>query len=70
MTHTIKHVGTIRTAAGEWNLYDQYPTNRRDYKITSAVHIGAPAQSIAFTTDASFERWLTRNMAPTQLPLL
>tara|TARA_R110000822_G_scaffold17335_4_gene58486 strand:- start:989 stop:1201 length:213 start_codon:yes stop_codon:yes gene_type:complete len=70
MTHTIKHVGIIRTPAGEWNLYDQYPTNRRDYKITSAVRIGKPAQSIAFTTDAAFERWLERNMVPVQIGLL
>lgn len=70
MRNTIKHVGIITTASGQWNLYDQYPTNRRDYKITSAVHIGKPAQSIAFTTDAAFERWLTRTMTPTQQPLI
>jgi len=70
MRNPIKHVGTITLASGEWNLYDQYPTNRRDYKITSAVHIGKPAQSIAFTTDESFARWLIRNKASAQLPLL
>ena len=32
--------------------------------------IGLSAQSIAFTTDESFERWLVRTKASAQLPLL
>ena len=69
MRNTIKHVGTLTLASGEWDLFDQYPTDRRDYKITSAVHIGLPVSSIAFTTDSAFEQWLTRNMIPVQSAL-
>ena len=65
-TQTIIHVGTIQTPSGAWNLYDQYPTSRRDFKITSAVPVGKPTQGIAFTTDRAFERWLAERMMPVQ----
>lgn len=66
---TIIHVGTIQTPSGTWNLYDQYPTSRRDFKITSAVPVGKPTQGIAFTNDLAFERWLEQRMAPVQRKL-
>lgn len=64
-TNTIQHVGTLRLTTGVWELYDQYPTSRRDYKITSAVREESGA-SIAFTTDHAFECWLVRNQQPVQ----
>lgn len=70
MTHaSIIHVGIITTPSGEWNLYDQYPTKRRDFKITSAVPVGKPTQGIAFTSDLAFERWLEQRIVPTQRAL-
>lgn len=70
MRNTIKHVGTLTLPSGDWDLFDQYPTDRRDFKITSAVHVGLPVKSIAFTTDLAFERWLGRNMQPVQQSLV
>lgn len=66
MSHTIIHVGIITTPDGAWNLYDQYPTSRRDFKITSAVPVGRPTCGIAFTSDPAFERWLEQRMTPVQ----
>ena len=69
MNH-ITHVGTISLPCGDFDLFDYYPTRSRDYKITSAVPVGSPTRSgIAFTDEASFERWLERNMAPVQKEL-
>jgi len=70
MNHTT-HVGTISLPCGDFDLYDHYPMrNSREYKITSAVPVGSPTRSgIAFTSEASFERWLERNMAPVQQEL-
>jgi hypothetical protein len=65
-TQHITHVGTLSLTSGDWDLYDYYPTARRDFKITSAVPKGKPTCSIAFTCEASFERWLEHNSAPVQ----
>ena len=66
---TVKHVGIITTPLGEWDLYDQYPTNRRDYKITSAVPRGKPTCGVTFASDAAFERWLMLAQQPVQRAL-
>ena len=65
------HVGRISLPCGDFDLYDYYPMrNSRDYKITSAVPVGSPTNSgTSFTSEASFERWLERNMAPVQKEL-
>ena len=69
MNH-ITHVGRISLPSGDFNLYDYYPMrDRRDYKITSAVPVGKPTCGISFLSEASFERWLERNMAPMQREL-
>ena len=69
MNH-INHVGTISLPCGDYDLFDYYPVRgRRDYKITSAVPVGKPTCGISFTSEASFERWLERNMAPVQKEL-
>lgn len=69
MNH-INHVGTISLPCGDYDLFDYYPVrDRRDYKITSAVPVGKPTCGISFTSEASFERWLERNMAPVQREL-
>jgi len=63
----MKHVGTITTPSGTYDLYDHYPQpGRRDYKITSAVPQGHPTRGISFTCEASFERWLEARMVPVQ----
>ena len=70
MKSHIKHVGTISLPCGDFDLFDLYPTDRRDYKITSAVPVGSLTRSgIAFTDNRDFERWLERNMAPVQRAL-
>jgi hypothetical protein len=69
MKQHITHVGILSLPCGDFDLFDYYPTDRRDYKITSAVPVGRPTCGISFTSDISFERWLERNMAPVQLGL-
>ena len=68
MNH-ITHVGTLSLPCGDFDLFDYYPTRSRDYKITSAVPVGKPTCGISFLSEASFERWLERNMAPVQREL-
>jgi hypothetical protein len=69
MKQHITHVGILSLPCGDFDLFDYYPTDRRDYKITSAVPVGRPTCGIAFTDSRDFERWLERNMAPVQLGL-
>jgi len=69
MKQHIKHVGVLSLPCGDYDLFDYYPTDRRDFKITSAVPVGRPTCGISFTCEAAFERWLERNMAPVQLGL-
>ena len=68
MNH-ITHVGTLSLPCGDFDLFDYYPTRSGDYKITSAVPVGKPTCGISFTSEASFERWLERHMAPVQKEL-
>ena len=70
MKQHIQHVGVLSLPCGDYDLFDYYPTDRRDFKITSAVPVGSLTRSgISFTTDLAFERWLERNMHPVQQEL-
>ena len=42
MKQHITHVGILSLPCGDFDLFDYYPTDRRDYKITSAVPVGRP----------------------------
>jgi hypothetical protein len=69
MKQHITHVGILSLPCGDFDLFDYYPTDRRDFKITSAVPVGRPTCGISFTSDIAFERWLSRNMQPVQRDL-
>lgn len=70
MKQYIKHVGTISLPCGDFDLFDHYFTNSRNYKITSVVPVGSLTRSgESFTDNLAFERWLERNMGPVQRAL-
>lgn len=69
MRATIKHIGILRLASGEWNLYDQYPTRSRTFRITSAVPVGRPTCGVSFLSDEAFDLWLAQNQWPVQQAL-
>jgi hypothetical protein len=70
MKQYIKHVGTISLPCGDFDLFDHYFNNSRNYKITSVVPVGSLTRSgESFTDNRAFERWLERNMAPVQRAL-
>jgi len=69
MKQHIKHVGVLSLPCGDFDLFEHYFNNSRNYKITSVVPVGRPTCGISFTCEAAFERWLERNMTPVQLGL-
>jgi hypothetical protein len=70
MKQHIKHVGTISLPCGDFDLFEHYFNNSRNYKITSVVPVGSLTRSgESFLSNAKFERWLERNMAPVQQAL-
>ena len=70
MKSHITHVGTISLPCGDFELFEHYFTQSKAYKITSVVPVGSLTRSgESFLSEAAFERWLERNMAPVQQAL-
>jgi hypothetical protein len=71
MKQHIQHVGVLSLPCGDYDLFDYYPVrNSRNYKILSVVPVGSLTRSgESFLSEAAFERWLERNIAPVQRAL-